>query len=286
MREEIAVTLDNLADSDGRSERERRRRTGHLSELAHALICAAHEAEEAESPRALLSAVPELLREGSGEVLTPTDRAELTLCLLREAERLLGYPVTASALAGGPCPPAERARTVYVRNPLTEEAYARLASCLAAPTVGYRQNFRELFDDVENGYADYAVLPLLSGGRTVGSVTDLLEERGLFITATATVPTGEDEVVFALLAREPFALSPPRCFSLRAELADGEALAGLLAAASRFSLSLLRLDSAPAPYGDRMACHILLGGEDFTAMLAYLSLFVPSFTGYGFYSEL
>ncbi len=287
MREEIAVTLENLADSDGRRAREARRRLGHLSELADSLIRTLSAAGEADSPRALLGGAAGLLADVGQAPLDAADRAELTLFLLLAAERLFGAPVTAAALAGGPCPPPGRARTVYVRNPLTDGAYLRLSTLLTSPTVGYRQNFRELFDDVENGYADYAVLPLFAGGHRIASVAALLDERSLFITATVTVPTEEDEVVFGLLAREPFAHRPPTRFLFRVEAEGGAALPAYLAAASRFGLSPVRLDAAPAPYGgDRTDLRILLSGNDFAPMLAYLSLFAPSFTGYGFYTEL
>lgn len=283
---EISVPLDNLADSDGRRLREERRRLGHLSELAASLAKHLSEVGEADSPRTLLGGAAGLLAEVGASSLGARDRAELTLLLLREAERRFGAPVTASALAGGPCPPPSRARTVYVRNPLTDGAYLRLSSLLSAPTVGYRQNFRELFDDVENGYADYAVLPLFAGGHFVGSVAALLEERSLFITAAVTVPTEEDEVTYGLLSREPFALRAPTHFSFRVGAEDAEALTAHLAAAARFGLSLVRMDAAPTFYGGGMTCRYLFTGEDFAPMLAYLSLFAPSFTGYGFYTEL
>lgn len=283
---EISVSLDNLADSDGHRAREDRRRLGHLSELAASLAKQLSEGGEGESPRALLGGAASLLSEGVGEHLGADDRAELTLLLLSAAERRFGAPVSAAALAGGPCPPPSRARTVYVRNPLTDGAYLRLSSLLSAPTVGYRQNFRELFDDVENGYADYAVLPLFAGGHFVSSVSALLEERSLFITATVTVPTEEDEVTYGLLAREPFTHRAPTHFAFRVGIGSGESPTVHLAAAARFGLSLVRMDAVPTPYGGGLSCRFLLAGKEFAPMLAYLTLFVPSFTGYGFYTEL
>ncbi|MBO7293281.1 MAG: hypothetical protein J6V07_05045, partial [Clostridia bacterium] len=229
----------------------------------------------------------DLLREIPG--LSVDDRPLLPSLLLREGERLFGRAVLPTELVGGPVAPPPRARAVYVRNPLSDAAYTALSGALASPTVGYRQNLRELFDDVENGYADYAVLPLLSGGAAVPSVAALIEERGLCVTAVTPILSGEEEVTFGLLAREAVTLRPPTYFLFRVETEGTEEMAGLLFALSRFGLSLRLTDSRESPlFRGRSAVRLLVEGEEesFFSLLVYLTLFFPGFTGYGYYSEI
>ena len=287
MREALSPILDNLAEGGERLAREEVWRRGHLSELCRTLADRLFAAGEADTPRELLSSAADLLREIPG--LLPTDRAELPALLLREGERLLGRAILPSELVGGPVAPPGRCRTVYVRNPLSDLAYATLSGALDRPTVGYRQSFRELFDDVENGYADYAVLPLLSGGVTVASVAALMEERGLYVAATCRIPTGDEEVVFGLLSREAVVLRPPTHFLFRVETEGVGELSALLSALSRLGLSLRLTDSRESPlFRGRTAVRLLVEGNDssFFSLLVYLTLFFPGFVGYGYYFEI
>ena len=285
--EALSPILENLAESEERRGREATWRRGHLSELCRALADLLLASGKADTPRELLSAAGDLLRELPP--LPAADRAELPALLLREAERLFGRAVLPSELVGGPVSPPGRARVVYVRNPLSDRAYTLLSAALGRPTVGYRQSFRELFDDVENGYADYAVLPLLSGGVTVASVATLMEERGLYVTATCRIPAGEEEIVFGLLAREAVVLRPPTGFLFRVETEGTEEMADLLAALSHLGLSLRLTDSRESPlFRGRSAVRLLVEGdrERFFSLAVYLTLFFPGFTGYGYYSEI
>ena len=140
---------------------------------------------------------------------------------------------------------------------------------------------------MENGYADYAVLPLLSGGVPIGSVSAMLEEYDLHAVAVATHPTGESEAVFALLARESVRLGTPSAFLFTSAL-TGVGERGLFSALERLSLTLDRLDVTPATGGDGPLCRFAVrGGERaLVQLLAYLSLFAPGYIGHGFYIEL
>ena len=285
--EELSPILSNLAEGEERRRREEIWRRGHLSELCRALADLLVSEGEADTPRELFSAAGDLLREIHG--LSADDRPLLPGLLLREGERLFDRAVLSTELVGGPVAPPPRARVVYVRNPLSDVAYTALSAALTSPTVGYRQNLRELFDDVENGYADYAVLPLLSGGAAVPSVAALMEERGLYVTAVVSVPSGEEEVTFGLLAREAVTLRPPTYFLFRVETEGTGEMAALLFALSRFGLSLRLTDSRESPlFRGRSAVRLLVEGEEesFFSLLVYLNLFFPGFVGYGYYFEI
>ena len=283
----LSPILENLTEGEERRRREEAWCRGHLSELCRAAADLLRAEGEADTPSELFSAASELLRR-----LPPPsaeDRPLISRYLLREAERLFARPLLPIELVGGPVAPPSRARVVYVRNPLSDAAYATLSTVLKEPTVGYRQSFRELFDDVENGYADYAVLPLLSGGVTVASVAALMEERGLCVGAVTPVPSGEEEIVFALLSREAVTLRLPTYFLFRVE-ADGVGeTAALVSALSHLGLSLRLIDSRESSLiRGRLAVRLLVEGdaERFFSLLVYLNLFFPGFMGYGYYSEV
>lgn len=285
--EALSPILENLAESEERRGRERVWRRGALSELCRGVADLVAARGEADTPRELLSGAGDLLRELPP--LSPGDRAELPALLLREAGRLFGRAILPSELVGGPVPPPARSRVVYVRNPLSDHAYTALSAALGGPTVGYRQSFRELFDDVEDGYADYAVLPLRSGGVTVASVAALMEERGLSVAATCRVPADEEEVIFALLAREAVVLRPPTSFLFRVETEKMGEMVGLLTAATRLGLTLRLTESRESSlFRGRTAVRLLVEGneESFFSLLVYLTLFFPGFTGYGYFTEI
>ena len=286
--EELATSLGNLAESVTRGEEERLFRRGHLSELARSTSLHLIKAGEAGDPRSFFAAAGELLRDTVVSHLDAADLSELSLLLLSEAERLWGERPRPEQLGGGPVPATERSRVVYVRNPLSDTAYDRFSRILTAPTVGYRQNFRELFDDVENGYADYAVLPVRSGGVMIPSVSALIEERGLAVASVTRIPS-EDEVLFALLSREAVALCPPSSFLLRLRLGAEKAPIALFRALAAFGLSLAHLEMRPVPYEEGILAARLLvdvGGGGLSAFLAYLALYAPDWMGYGYFTEI
>ena len=306
----FAPTLDNLTAGAMRIAHEREKRMGHLSELADALLDAALEAGGEDTPRALLSAIAAILPSCKAPPpCDPTvplrhatlwsaalssvdalDRACLSLAVLRALERHFGRPMTLSDIGDGAMPPPERERVVYVKNPLADAAYTRLSTLLDAPTVGHRQSFRELFDDVENRYADYAILPLLSDGVAIRSVSSLFYDYDLKICAVSAVPTEEGEILFALITRGAVIHRPPRYFMFHTLPEHGAAPLSLFGAVAALGAALVRLDPVPLTYdSSRFGYRVIAAAEDEAAFLAlsvYLSLYAPGYTGYGFYTQI
>ncbi len=291
--ERLSPILGNLAENAAAVGRETEKRIGHLSELAYATAEQLAAAGETSSPftffpaaSALLAALP--APPSASAFLTDADRAHLSLLLLGEAEKRLGRRLTPFDFADGAVPPPARSRTVYVKNPHAETAYRRFVAYLASPTAVYRDSFRELFDDVENGYAEYAVLPLFSDGVRIASVARMIEEYGHAIVAVTTVPTGEGEAVFALLSRRSVRLFPPTLYFFCSSLRDVGA-AGLLTALPILGLALEAMDPLPpSPGRSRTLFGVAVRGEEraFVSLLVYLSLFLPGYLGGGFYFEL
>lgn len=306
----FAPTLDNLTEGAARIVHEREKRMGYLSELAEALLDAALDAGGEDTPRVLLSAIAALIpackAQPPHDAALPSqhtalwhsalfsvdvlDRACLALAVRRSLERHFGRPMTLSEVGDGALPLPGRERVVYVKNPLADAAYARLSVLLSSPTVGHRQSFRELFDDVENHYADYAVVPLFADGVAVQSVSSLFYDYGLKICAVSAVPTEEGEILFALVTRGAVVHRPPKCFMFHILPEHGAAPLALFDAIAALGASLTRLDPVPLTYDTTcFGYRVIAAAEDadaFVTLSVYLSLYAPGYTGYGFYTQI
>ncbi len=283
MSGELSASLFNLSESDARLLREGEWRHGVLSELAFSL---AHMPETAEalSARDFFAACEGLLSEGDIAPSGYDDRLALARFVLGAAEARFG-PLTAEALLGGPFAPPARSRTVLIGNDPSLEAYQRFAPLLSSPVPSYRESLRALCDDVENGYADYAVLPFFAGRTPVGTVFSLIEERGLSVLATAKSLREEDALTVALVGREPIAKEPT---SLAVRFAGRtEDITAALSAASALGLRLLFSEVMPAAFLEgALLCRAAFTGGGKAAFIAYLSLFAKTFTVLGLYTEL
>jgi hypothetical protein len=178
---------------------------------------------------------------------------------------------------------------VYVSNRLSDEAVPALTSLLSGATVAQRQSLRELFDDVENGYADYAILPMSSDGVPIPSVTALFDTYEMKLAAVHTVPTEEGGVVFGLLSRHAIELTPPRYLLLRLLPEREGELTALLAATRRFFCRVCYLAPTPLTYDrGRFAYRLVVGGERdaLVTLTLYLSLFMKGHTVSGYYTEV
>ena len=305
----FAPTLDNLSEGALRIVHEQEKRAGYLSELAEALLLSALEVDGEAAPRALLSSVASLLstlaaipprdagmpehhaalRQSALSSLDTLDRAHLALAVRRVIERHIGHPLCLFDVGDGVVLPPERERVVYVRNPLADAAYESLSALLNAPTVGYRQSFRELFDDVENRYADYAILPLFSDGVAVQSVSSLFYDYGLKICGVSAVPTEDGEILFALVSRGAVIHRPPT-YCMFHILPEEEATPiSLLGVLEPLGVALSRLDPVPLTYDpSRVGYRVIASAGDadaFVSLSVYLSLYAPGYTGYGFYTQ-
>ena len=306
----FAPVLDNLTEGALCMAHEREKRMGHLSELAESLLSSVLEAGVDGSPRAILAAIAAQLPSCAAAIpqdpdmpahhadlwrlslasVDALDRACLALAVRRAVERQISRPLSLADIGDGILPPPTRERVVYVKNPLAEAAYAKLSALLTAPSVGHRQSFRELFDDVENQYADYAVLPLLADGVAVQSVSSLFYDYGLKISGVTTVPTEDGEILFALLARGALIHRPPRYFMLHTLPEHGDVPLSLFSAIGALGATLTRLDPVPLTYDtSRFGYRVIAAADDpdaFITLSVYLSLFAPGYTGYGFYTQI
>ena len=306
----FAPVLDNLAEGAAVIAHESEKRLGHLSELAEALLSSALEAGSEKTPRALLAAIAALLPACAAPPpcdaalpahhkglwhsalasLEALDRACLALAVRRVLERHFCRPLSLSDIGDDVLPPPARERVVYVKNPLADAAYAKLSTLLSSPSVGYRQSFRELFDDVENHYADYAILPIFADGVAVQSVSSLLYDYGLKLCGVSAVPTEEGQILFALAARGAVIHRSPQYFMFHILPDDMAVPTVLLGAITLLGATPKRLDPVPLTYDTARCGYRVIAaadGEDaFVTLSVYLSLYAPGYTGYGFYTQI
>ena len=279
----LSAPLADLSENAVRLARDREKRYGYLSEAATALAAELSLLGEGDTPAALYAAAVSRL-----PALAPEDEVDFAGLFLRAAEKRAGHPLSLSDLPDGAGRPPERHRIVYVKNPISEDACTRFSALFSDAVCHSRMTLRELCDDVENGYADYAVLPLFADGAAVPSVASLLEERGLAVAATVRCPMREGEIVYGLLSSAPVRLCPPTRFFFRYRAEGDLGAAAVLSALARFPLSVEYLDTLPVPYDEGAVFRILVAGEEgaLCSLLSYLLLYVPTFVGYGFYTEL
>ena len=277
-----SAPLLNLRESDGRLLREEEWRLGQLSELAVFLA----DGGKAETARELLSLAADAVREEGVPLTHPSDRAALARFLLREAERRFGR-LSVGALLGSECGLPARGRTVLLDSPPSEEALARFLPFLSSPAPQRRNDLRALCDDVANGYADYAVLPLFVGGAPIGSSFAMLEEWGLAVLLTACVSTEGEEQELGLIARDPAVLLAPTHLAVSYLVDTPEEASLSLAEASALSLRTVYAETVPmSPGEDARVCRGVFTGEDTLAFIAYLLLFAKDFSVLGLYTEL
>lgn len=188
-----------------------------------------------------------LLRELQIEEQMAFCRGFLEGCPQFSREDALALPTAA--------PPASP-RVVFWDNYFGREALRRFKEVLPLPRPVTAPSFTAVCEELAGGNADFALLPL--GDSREGKLLHLYEEIDRFelrITHTCDVPYPDEgrSISIALLSRlyTPVAKSAGEQLLTLALLdEDGHTLQGVLAAASIAGLSLVRIDSLPAPYGE------------------------------------
>ena len=186
---------------------------------------------------------------------------------------------------------------VYVKNKLADEAFDVFSEELDDPRVLYAKDFREAAHAVSGGKAEFCLLPLEErGGVRISSVSALLYSEDLKINSVTPVfgPDGGADMKYALISRHfsvPDILSDSdRYFEFRLSGADSMALSEIFLAASYFGASVYRINSAPHASdgrGEDGLTVVLEGtGLDFTAMIVYLTVFLPSYIAVGIYDNI
>lgn len=247
---------------------------------------------EYEPPDATLPQLRDGVR-GYLAALAANDKAVFSDFFVKELHRL-GYPLSETDYL--PCGGGEET-FVYVKNRLADEAYDVFTQDFSSPRVWYAKDFREAARAVSAGEAEYCLLPLEEkAGARIPSIGAMLFAEDLKINSVTPVFgfDGTADMKYALVSRH-FAVPAPtedddRYLEIRFSPDCEGALAELIGVAAHLGVSVYRIntstyetDSAAETY---YSVVFSTSGAEFTVFLTYLSIFLPSYTAVGIYSNL
>lgn len=183
-------------------------------------------------------------------------------------------------------PPPAAARVAFLDSYFAREALHRFEAILPLPRPVTAPSFVAVCEELANGRADFALLPL-SDSRE-GKLRRLYEEIDRFelhVTHVCDVPYPDEGRTVSMALLTKLYQAPPtkgRCehlLSLSLFEEDGYSLSDVLHAAQLAGLSLKAVDTLSAPYGENgVFYHPVFRAENESALQvfeAYLSLFAP-----------
>lgn len=186
---------------------------------------------------------------------------------------------------------------VYVKNRLADEAYDVFSQEFSNPRVSYAQSFREAARAVSSGISEYCLLPLEEkGGARLSGIASLLFSEDLKINSVTPVfgMDGSADMKYALVSSHftvpEFDEDDDRYLEIRISAKSSEELADLISVAESLSISVYRINTVTFETEDGDAPYFIAvlksSGEDFSALLVYLTLFCTSYNAVGIYKNL
>ena len=251
--------------------------------------------DEQDAPPALPDGIPAPLAAPALSylsALSAIDRATVAFLYARGAhERAL--PVSERDLL--PCGDGPET-CIYARNTLADEAYDVLSQEFADPRVKYATTLADCVRAVISGECRFCLLPLEEkGGTRLPTVAELIYRGDLKINAVTPVFgfDGTADLKYALLSRDfliPTAVEgDDRYLEVRVG-ADDDRLTELFSVLGYLGLTLYRVNTVTFTSEGESESYLSLvlrdGGDGFTPILVYLSLFSWDFTPVGIYKNL
>jgi len=185
---------------------------------------------------------------------------------------------------------------VYVKNSFSDEAYDVFLQDFTDPRVRYADTFRDAIRLVLDGTVTYALLPLEERGVRIPTVSQLIFASDLKIASVTPVFgfDGTADMKYALVSRTcsypSLAEGDDRYLELRLAADDKSALPELVLALGGFDTEIHRINSVffDTEEGREEYYSLILKkeGGDFSMILTYLTLFVPTHTVVGLYKNL
>lgn len=183
---------------------------------------------------------------------------------------------------------------VYVKNSFADEAYDVFSQDFYEPRVRYAETIKDAIKLVRDGEVTYCLLPLEESGSRLPSVAELLFQDDLKIDAVTPVFgfDGTADMKYAVASRgfliPKTASDDDRYLEIRTS--SEESLFALLLAADKYGAKLYRINMHFfVQEGIRRPFYSIIfkeEGGDFSDLLTYLTLFVPSYTAVGIYKNL
>nr|MBE6545587.1 hypothetical protein [Oscillospiraceae bacterium] len=183
----------------------------------------------------------------------------------------------------------------YVKNPLSDEAYDVFCDNFRDPRLKYSLTLKEAAALAAEGGVTYALLPLEeSGGERLHTATELIFKYDLKINSVTPVfgLDGSSDMKYALVSRK-FTL--PRINTdddvyLEIRVSSSASLSDIILAAEYYGSRAYRVNTVLLDTdGEEDSYYSLVfknASGDFAGLLAYLTLFINSYTPVGFYKNL
>ena len=186
---------------------------------------------------------------------------------------------------------------VYVKNPLSDEAYDVFSQEFSDPRVRYVGSIKEAVKAVNDGEAAYCLLPLEErGGARLSTVTELIFGNDLKIDSVTPV-FGQDgfaDMKYALVSKvfsiPRIEADDDRYLEICLDVSGAETLSEILTAANSLGIEPYRVNTVVfyTEDGQRTNYSIVFKGEgkDFSDLLIYLTLFCGAYVPIGIYKNL
>ncbi len=188
-------------------------------------------------------------------------------------------------------------RITYVKNALADEAFDVFSQDFNEPRVVYSKNFSEAVRAVAKDECQYCLLPLEErGGARIFSTSELIFREDLKINSVTPVFgfDGNTDMKYALISKHfsvpEICSDDDRYLEIRLSTDSSIPLSDLFVAADCLSVSLYRINTVSYITEDGKEPHYSIvfrdEGGDFSAMLAFLTLFSGAYTPIGIYKNL
>lgn len=183
----------------------------------------------------------------------------------------------------------------YVKNALADEAYSVFCDSFSDPRLKYSSTLKETAALAAEGSVTYALLPLEeSGGERLHTATELIFKYDLKINSVTPVfgLDGSADMKYALVSRK---FTVPRINAdddayLEIRLSSDASLSEIICAAEHFGARVYRANTVTLDNDGTAESYCLLVFKSetgsFIGLLAYLTLFVNSYTPVGIYKNL
>ena len=185
---------------------------------------------------------------------------------------------------------------VYVKNSFADEAYDVFSEEFFDPRVRYAENFRDAVALLSDGTASYTLLPIEERGARIPSISQLIFSHDLKIVSVTPVFgfDGTADMKYALVSKvgavPTLIEGDDRYLEIRLPNNGEASLSELLSALEPLSVELYRVNSVFFDGdGGRSEYYSLIFKKDegdFSLLLTYLTLFMPSHTVVGLYKNL
>ena len=184
---------------------------------------------------------------------------------------------------------------VYLKNPLSDEAYDVFSENFSDPRVRYAASLKDVAKAVFDGDVTYGLLPLEEGGgERLHSASELIFRYDLKINLVTPVfgLDGSSDMKYALVSRKYYvpSMEPGDDAYLEVRVDSNTSLSELLCASDYFGATVYRIKSESFEFdADKENCYSLVlkkDGGDFGKLLAYLTMFIKTCVFVGIYKNL